>query len=176
MDLSRRVRALRYARGWAREELAKRAKISRSALHQIERGHTREPQAGTLKRVATALGVSVEVLLKKSPNSSKAVATDISEATGILPVSTRPAGLVHSSNRTEILMEKFRVLLDSPFADAIARTVEELLRLLPIIRPAPLRDAPDDPAHSDRDPSRSIPLRPHFAGLGSGDSPCGPAG
>ena len=41
MNLSRRIRDLRYAKGWGPDELASRAKISRTALYQIERGERR---------------------------------------------------------------------------------------------------------------------------------------
>jgi transcriptional regulator with XRE-family HTH domain len=153
MDLSRRVRELRYAKGWSADELAKQAKISRPTLYHIERGHTRKPHPETLKRLAVALGVSLEVLLEETPISSKAVRTDSSEATRILPASTRPAGLGISPNRAEMLMMKFRLLLASPFADGIALIVEESLRVLARLRPALSGEAPDDPAHSDCDPS-----------------------
>ena len=64
MDLSRRIRDLRYAKGWGPDELANRAKISRTALYQIERGNTSKPQAGTLRRISRALGVPLEILLE----------------------------------------------------------------------------------------------------------------
>ena len=63
MNLSRRIRDLRYAKGWGPDELANRAKISRTALYQIERGSTSKPQAGTLRRISRALGVPLEDLL-----------------------------------------------------------------------------------------------------------------
>jgi transcriptional regulator with XRE-family HTH domain len=169
MDLSRRVRELRYAKGWGPEELAKRAKISRDTLYHIERGGTHKPQRRTLQRIAQALGVSLEALLEEMPVSSKALPTDVTEATGILPVSTRPAELAVLSNRAEILMAKFRLHLASPFADGIALIVEESLRLLTNLRPAMLQEAPDDPSHSDCDPGRSIPLGSRLAPLGCGD-------
>jgi transcriptional regulator with XRE-family HTH domain len=149
MDLSRRIRDLRYARGWGPEELAKRAKISRGALYQILRGETRKPRLKTLHRIAQALGVSLEVLLEETPSSSKAARTDTSEATDILAVSTTSAGLAVSSNRAEILMAKFRLLLASPFADGIALVVEGSLRVLTSLRSALSREAPDDPSRSD---------------------------
>jgi transcriptional regulator with XRE-family HTH domain len=60
MELSKRIRDLRYAKGWGPDELASRAKISRTALYQIERGNTSKPQAGTLRRISRALGVPLE--------------------------------------------------------------------------------------------------------------------
>src|SRR5581483_9244441 len=67
MELSKRIRDLRYAKGWGPDELASRAKISRTALYQIERGNTSKPQAGTLRRISRALGVPLEVLLDMEP-------------------------------------------------------------------------------------------------------------
>src|SRR5262249_18924992 len=67
MELSRRIRDLRYAQGWGPDELAIRAKISRTALYQIERGNTSKPQAGTLRRISRALNVPLEILLDRPP-------------------------------------------------------------------------------------------------------------
>ena len=69
MELSKRIRDLRYAKGWGPDELASRAKISRTALYQIERGNTSKPQAGTLRRISRALGVPLEALLEITPMS-----------------------------------------------------------------------------------------------------------
>ena len=67
MNLAKRIRDLRYAKGWGPDELANRAKISRTALYQIERGNTSKPQAGTLRRISRALGVPLEILLDSTP-------------------------------------------------------------------------------------------------------------
>jgi transcriptional regulator with XRE-family HTH domain len=63
MTLAKRVRDFRYAKGWGPDELASRAEISRTALYQIESGKTELPRAGTLRRIAKALDVSIDVLL-----------------------------------------------------------------------------------------------------------------
>src|SRR3954463_8114986 len=63
MTLAKRVRDCRYAKGWGPDELAGRAEISRTALYQIESGKTELPRAGTLRRIAIALDVSMEHLL-----------------------------------------------------------------------------------------------------------------
>ena len=67
MNLAKRIRDLRYSKGWGPDELANRAKISRTALYQIERGNTSKPQAGTLRRISRALGVPLEILLDSTP-------------------------------------------------------------------------------------------------------------
>jgi transcriptional regulator with XRE-family HTH domain len=63
MSLAQRVRDFRYSKGWGPDELASRASISRTALYQIESGKTELPRAGTLRRIALALEVSMESLL-----------------------------------------------------------------------------------------------------------------
>ena len=63
MTLAQRVRDYRYSKGWGPDELANRAAISRTALYQIESGKTELPRAGTLRRIALALEVSMESLL-----------------------------------------------------------------------------------------------------------------
>jgi transcriptional regulator with XRE-family HTH domain len=138
MNLAKRIRDLRYSKGWGPDELANRAKISRTALYQIERGNTSKPQAGTLRRISRALGVPLEILLDSTP----VLADQAVNAEG-LPEGTTTAHSVMngiserslSSDRAEDLIEKFRMLLASPLADGIARIVEESFRLLPIIPP-----------------------------------------
>lgn len=63
ISLAQRVRDFRYCKGWGPDELASRAEISRTALYQIESGKTGLPRAGTLRRIAVALDVSMDDLL-----------------------------------------------------------------------------------------------------------------
>ena len=58
------VRELRERKGWTQEDLAKRAKITRSHLSLLEAGHRRNPSLEVLKRLARALGVPVGELLE----------------------------------------------------------------------------------------------------------------
>jgi transcriptional regulator with XRE-family HTH domain len=134
MELSKRIRDLRYAKGWGPDELASRAKISRTALYQIERGNTSKPQAGTLRRISRALGVPLEALLDITPLSSGDLPGEPSEV-GVPALPPAALGRIPSADRAEELMEKFRVLLASPLAEGVARIVEESFRLLPIIPP-----------------------------------------
>jgi transcriptional regulator with XRE-family HTH domain len=132
MNLPRRIRELRYAKGWSAVELASRAKISRSALGQLESGATTNPHAETLKRVSRALGLPIEVLLASPPVRDSlpaglpAPAVAPPEVSSESPVRLSPA-------RVEELVGMFTILLSSPLADAIARIVEESSRLVPII-------------------------------------------
>jgi transcriptional regulator with XRE-family HTH domain len=161
MELSKRIRDLRYAKGWGPDELASRAKISRTALYQIERGNTSKPQAGTLRRISRALGVPLEALLEITPLTTQ-------EASGEagLPVSAAipvlAGGRVASGDRADELLEKFRFLLASPMAEGVARIVEESFRLLPIIPPPVPAESPvyapaheTEPARRGRGRSRS---------------------
>jgi transcriptional regulator with XRE-family HTH domain len=150
MELSKRIRDLRYAKGWGPDELASRAKISRTALYQIERGNTSKPQAGTLRRISRALGVPLEALLEITPMSGQDGSGDTLEieASASAPVSVVAGSRVLSPDRAGELMEKFRLLLGSPLAEGVARIVEESFRLLPIIPPpAPGEASGYAPAH-----------------------------
>jgi transcriptional regulator with XRE-family HTH domain len=70
ITLAQRVRDFRYSKGWGPDELASRAEISRTALYQIESGKTGLPRAGTLRRIAVALDVSMDELLGNSESST----------------------------------------------------------------------------------------------------------
>jgi transcriptional regulator with XRE-family HTH domain len=135
MNLSRKIRDLRYAKGWGPDELANRAKISRTALYQIERGNTSKPQAGTLRRISRALGVPLEILLTTAPASNENAAAVSLNLPAVTNASAGIPGRVSSSERADELIEKFRLLLGSPLAEGVARIVEESFRLLPIIPP-----------------------------------------
>lgn len=76
MSLSQRVRDYRYSKGWGPDELASRAAISRTALYQIESGKTELPRAGTLRRIALALDVSMETLLGHPEGATAAAAAE----------------------------------------------------------------------------------------------------
>jgi transcriptional regulator with XRE-family HTH domain len=64
--LGRRVGELRESRGWSRPELADRAGISRSNIHEIERG-AHDLMLGSLLRLAGALDVPWSFLLGDRP-------------------------------------------------------------------------------------------------------------
>jgi transcriptional regulator with XRE-family HTH domain len=135
MNLSRKIRDFRYAKGWGPDELASRAKISRTALYQIERGSTSKPQAGTLRRISRALGVPLEDLLTTTSVSNDGAAKVSANTVHSTMVPTMAPERLNSSDRAEELIEKFRLLLSSPLAEGVARIIEESFRLLPIIPP-----------------------------------------
>lgn len=72
--LGRRIRAARYGKGLGMEELADQARVSRTALYQIETGKVEMPLAGTLIRIARTMDLNVEDLISnlgmpKSPSN-----------------------------------------------------------------------------------------------------------
>jgi transcriptional regulator with XRE-family HTH domain len=62
--LGDRIRAIRERYGMPASVLAKRVEISRQQLHMIERNETTNPGVLTVLRIAEALGVSTDYLLK----------------------------------------------------------------------------------------------------------------
>jgi transcriptional regulator with XRE-family HTH domain len=63
-QLGDRIRAMRERYGMPASVLAKRVGISRQQLHMIEGNKTLDPGALTVLRIADALGVSTDYLLK----------------------------------------------------------------------------------------------------------------
>ncbi|MHB8692899.1 MAG: MEDS domain-containing protein [Solirubrobacteraceae bacterium] len=58
-----RMRAARRRRGWSREALAFHARLSWSAIAQIESGRRNNVRPGTLSALASALGVTIDYLV-----------------------------------------------------------------------------------------------------------------
>ena len=88
LDLGRKVRALREARGLSLKALAGQAGVSESFVSQVERG-VANPSVASLRRLAEALGASVGSLFD-GPTTS-----------GRLVRSTERASLVHPARRWE---------------------------------------------------------------------------
>ncbi len=150
MTIAKRVRDLRYAKGWGPDELASRAEISRTALYQIECGKTETPRAGTLKRIAKALDVTIEALITGESGAAldlspfvAAGAADPEPEYEMMPAMRETAGngsgthgmtaRLHPSREAD-LHRKFHELLVSPMAESIAKIVEETYRVLPQTR------------------------------------------
>jgi transcriptional regulator with XRE-family HTH domain len=57
------IRELRGAKGLTQVQLAKRAKVTRGYLAQLEAGHKTNPSLPMLRKLARALGVPVAELL-----------------------------------------------------------------------------------------------------------------
>ena len=63
-NLSKNVKRLREAKGLSQEKLARLADVANNTLIKMETGENKNPTLETLKKVAQALGVSVDDLIK----------------------------------------------------------------------------------------------------------------
>lgn len=63
MTLGARIKALREKRGFGIRELARAADIRHATLSELERGLRADVTTDTAKRIARALGVSVDHLI-----------------------------------------------------------------------------------------------------------------
>jgi transcriptional regulator with XRE-family HTH domain len=66
-DIGFRVRGARERVGWSREALAFHSGISWSAIAQVESGRRKNLRPGTLSALASALGVTVDYLVRGGP-------------------------------------------------------------------------------------------------------------
>ena len=64
-SFAERLRALRRENGWTQKELADRLRLKRPAVTLYETGR-REPDYGTLQKIAEVLQVSVDYLLGRT--------------------------------------------------------------------------------------------------------------
>lgn len=67
--LAENIRRLRMKRGLSQEKLARLADISNNTLIKIEQGVAKEPTITTVTKIASALGVSIDVLVKGNKNN-----------------------------------------------------------------------------------------------------------
>jgi transcriptional regulator with XRE-family HTH domain len=63
-NLSKNIKRLREAKGLSQEKLARLADVANNTLIKMETGENKNPTLETLKRVAKALEVSVDDLIK----------------------------------------------------------------------------------------------------------------
>jgi transcriptional regulator with XRE-family HTH domain len=63
MTLGRRIKLLRERKGWGLRELAREADVPHNTLSRLERGIRADVTTETAKRIARALGVSVDHLI-----------------------------------------------------------------------------------------------------------------
>jgi len=62
--MAQQIRKHRHLAGWSQRELSRRCGIARSALAALECGCKHEFTVGSLLKVANALGVSVDALVR----------------------------------------------------------------------------------------------------------------
>jgi transcriptional regulator with XRE-family HTH domain len=63
-NLANNIKKLREAKGLSQEKLARLADVANNTLIKMESGENQNPTLDTLKKVAKALGVSVDDLIK----------------------------------------------------------------------------------------------------------------
>ena len=86
-----RIRQARKAQGLTQESLARRANISLNGVAQLEQGERNDPHYSTLKKLASALGLTVAQLLEgpvvlgkdKAPTESQSGRREVTGAGGI---------------------------------------------------------------------------------------------
>jgi transcriptional regulator with XRE-family HTH domain len=66
--LAKNIRLLRLKKGLSQEKLARLADISNATLIKIEVGVAKEPTITTVAKIATALEVSIDELVRKKMN------------------------------------------------------------------------------------------------------------
>jgi len=69
--LAENIRRLRKKKGLSQEKLARLADISNNTLIKIEQEVAKEPTITTVTKIASALGVSIDELVKGSKNNEK---------------------------------------------------------------------------------------------------------
>jgi putative transcriptional regulator len=62
MRMANKLKELRQRAGIPMSVLARRSGVSRCTIYLIETGKQQNPQAGTMSRIAKALGLPVEVI------------------------------------------------------------------------------------------------------------------
>jgi transcriptional regulator with XRE-family HTH domain len=62
MSVGERIKRLRERRGWNQRELARRAQVDHAWIHRLENGERHNISLDAAKRLATTLGVSLDVL------------------------------------------------------------------------------------------------------------------
>ncbi|ABO49426.1 transcriptional regulator, XRE family [Desulforamulus reducens MI-1] len=72
MGIGENVIKLREAKNWSQQDLEEASKVPQSSISRIEKGLLRNPGVETVRKLATALNVSVAELLEEE-TSAKAV-------------------------------------------------------------------------------------------------------
>jgi transcriptional regulator with XRE-family HTH domain len=62
MTLGDRIKRERERRGWSQNELARQAQVRQAQLSEVESGKRHDMMASILRRIARALGVSMDYL------------------------------------------------------------------------------------------------------------------
>jgi len=62
LNISKNLRKMREAKGLSQEKLARMADVANNTIIKIEAGKNQNPTLDTLKKIAKALGVSIDDL------------------------------------------------------------------------------------------------------------------
>ena len=82
MSIGDRIRIARKAAGLSQEEVARRAGLSLKGMGEIERGDIEDPHISSLAKIARALGVPVETLIKEEEEAAVAGKAGASQEAG----------------------------------------------------------------------------------------------
>jgi transcriptional regulator with XRE-family HTH domain len=74
--LGRRIRRARLRKDITQRELADLAGISRTSMNQIEKGETLDPRMSHLRKIAEALGVTMDYLAGREEEESELETAD----------------------------------------------------------------------------------------------------
>ena len=62
--LSENLKSMREEKGYSKFELSRRSDVSHRTIEFIEYGQITSPRLGTLEKLANALGISINMLIK----------------------------------------------------------------------------------------------------------------
>ena len=89
MTLAQRLARYRERKGWSKRQLGRIAKVPQSRISEIEAGKNKQPTAGTIRRLARALDISMEELWEgEHYGSTEPPGTDV---IGVVAVPVSPA-------------------------------------------------------------------------------------
>ncbi len=67
MRLGQKIQKLRETKNWSQQQLEEVSEVPQSSISRIEKGVLNNPGIETLRKLATALGVTVSELLEEGP-------------------------------------------------------------------------------------------------------------
>ena len=89
MDIGKKIKELRVAKGLTQEELADRSELSKGFISQLERDLT-SPSIATLMDILQCLGTSVSEFFQEEPHSEHYIEASGTTGATIIWVSTPP--------------------------------------------------------------------------------------
>jgi transcriptional regulator with XRE-family HTH domain len=74
MTIGEKIRKLRQQRHWLQQELAERSGVRQALISELEQGRKTDTTGTNLRKLAVALGVSLDYLAGLAPEAPAAVA------------------------------------------------------------------------------------------------------